>query len=86
VIDTADRGTVLYLEIGATCVGSVIHTAAEGTSLAKGAEKGYFRFGGSCVTTLFLPDQVVWDSDLVQQAAAGREVYARVGERMACWA
>jgi phosphatidylserine decarboxylase len=71
----------LFLEVGATCVGSIVHTNAPGTAVAKGAEKGYFRFGGSCVITLFKAGAVKWDADLIEHSAAGRELYAWMGER-----
>jgi phosphatidylserine decarboxylase len=80
-ISTPSLGEVLFLEIGATCVGSIVHTAVSNALLSKGAEKGYFRFGGSCVITLYEPGRVVWDADLIEHGKAGREVYAWMGER-----
>ena len=75
-------GGVLVLEIGATCVGSIVHTSAAGP-VARGQEKGYFRFGGSCVITLFERGRVRLAEDLLAAAAGGRELYARVGDCMA---
>ena len=46
-------GMLLYLEIGATCVGSIRQTYQPETVVKKGEEKGYFEFGGSCIV-LFL--------------------------------
>ncbi len=80
-LSTPALGEVLYLEIGATCVGSIVHTSVPNALLCKGAEKGYFRFGGSCVITIFEPDRVTWDADLLELGQAGREVYAWMGER-----
>ena len=48
--------------------------------MAKGAPKGYFSFGGSCVTTIYQNGAIQLDADLLEQAAAGREVYAKMGE------
>ena len=48
----AVSASVLIFEIGATNVGSVVHTSAPGTEVAKGAEKGYFQFGGSAIATV----------------------------------
>ncbi len=48
--------------------------------VVKGQEKGYFRFGGSCVMTLWEKDRVEWAEDLRQHGAGGIEVYARMGE------
>ena len=81
-ITSPTLGEVLYLEIGATCVGSIVHTSKPGT-ISKGDEKGYFRFGGSCVITVFEPGRVNWDTDLLEHGRAGREVYAKIGEHAA---
>ena len=79
-VQTFTLGEVLYLEIGATCVGSVVHTAGTQT-VRKGDEKGYFRFGGSCVITIYEPGRVELDRDLLPHARAFTEVYAWMGER-----
>ena len=73
-------GEVLYLEIGATCVGSIVHTSGTGP-VRKGDEKGYFRFGGSCVITLYEPGRLQLDADLLPHAQTFTEVYAWMGER-----
>ena len=80
VLKTASLGDVLLLEIGATNVGSVVQTFTPGQPVAKGAEKGFFRFGGSTVITIFEPGRARFASDLLEHSAAGREVYARMGE------
>ncbi|CAI8266354.1 MAG: Phosphatidylserine decarboxylase proenzyme [Opitutia bacterium UBA7350] len=72
-------GEVLIFEVGATCVGGIHQTYKPGT-VAQGGEKGYFSFGGSCVVTLFKPGTVKFDTDLLDQAIQGTEVYARMGE------
>ena len=81
-LETGSLGTVLLLEIGATNVGSMVTTFTPGQPVPKGAEKGYFRFGGSSTITLFEPGRVRLEGDLVAQSALGRELYARVGDRM----
>lgn len=80
-LQTQQFGTVLLLEIGATCVGSICQTFSPGTRVAKGAEKGYFKFGGSSTITIFEPGQIRFDQDLIDQSMQFREVYARVGDR-----
>jgi len=79
---TRDFGTVLLLEIGATCVGSIIQTHRAGEPVAKGAEKGYFAFGGSSTITLFEPGAVRLAPDLLENAASQTELYARMGSLM----
>lgn len=82
LVESPEVGGVLIVEIGATCVGTIVHTAGAG-DVARGDEKGYFRFGGSCVTTLFEHGRVRLADDLRAAAKGGRELYARVGDRMA---
>ena len=76
-------GTVLLMEIGATCVGTIGQTFNPGQPVAKGAEKGYFAFGGSSTITLFEPRTVKLASDLLEHSASLTELYAQVGSRMA---
>jgi phosphatidylserine decarboxylase len=73
-------GEVLLMEIGATCVGTVKQTYRADEPVRKGAEKGYFLFGGSCVITIFEPGRAQFAEDLVAHSAEGREVYALMGD------
>lgn len=81
LIETDALGGVLVFEIGATCVGTIVHTAGAGV-VQRGDEKGYFAFGGSCVITLFERGRVRLADDLRAAAADGRELYARVGDAL----
>lgn len=79
----SDRfGLVLMLEVGATCVGSFEYTFTPGQWVAKGAEKGFFKFGGSAVLTLFEPGRIQLADDLLAQSARGVELYAHMGDRL----
>ncbi len=80
LLRTPSIGDVLLLEVGATCVGSIVQTYTPDAAVTKGDEKGYFRFGGSCFITIFEPGRVRFADDLVEHSAAGREVYAKMGE------
>ena len=82
-LQTETLGEVLLLEVGATCVGTIVHTYQAGTAVAKGAEKGYFLFGGSCFITIFEPGRVKFAAALLEHSADRREVYARMGDEMA---
>lgn len=81
-IESAEFGTVLMLEVGATNVGSFEYTFPPNTRVAKGDEKGYFKFGGSSTITLFEPGRVKLDGDLLAHTAEHRELYARMGDRL----
>ncbi|MEN8663066.1 MAG: phosphatidylserine decarboxylase [Lentimonas sp.] len=80
VVDSPEFGKVAVMEVGATCVGGMHSTFTAG-AVKKGADKGYFSFGGSCVTTVFKKGAIQFDEDLNTHAAEGREVYAKMGER-----
>jgi len=81
-IESPEFGTALMLEVGATNVGSFEYTFTPNTRVAKGAEKGYFKFGGSSTITLFEPGRVKLDADLLVHTAERRELYARMGDRL----
>lgn len=72
-------GRVAMLAVGATNVGSVVETYRDGERIEKGAERGYFRFGGSYMMTFFEPGRMVLEKDLLEAGQTGREVYARFG-------
>ncbi len=80
---TPRLGTVLLIEVGATNVGSIIQTMTSGAPVAKGSEKGCFKFGGSSTITVFEPGKVRLAADLIAHSAEHRELYARMGEEMA---
>jgi phosphatidylserine decarboxylase len=80
LVESPVFGQVAVCEIGATMVGSIFQTFLPGRAVAKGEEKGLFKFGGSCVITLFQPDRIKFEAELVRHGAEGLEVYARMGE------
>jgi len=81
-LETEKFGRVLILEIGATNVGSIVQTYPPGALVAKGDEKGYFRFGGSSTLLLFEPGRVHLAADLAEHSQHQRELYAHVGDRL----
>lgn len=82
-LETPDFGTVVLLEIGATCVGTIRQTFTPESPVEKGAEKGFFAFGGSSTITLFEPGAVSLMPDLREQSSRQIELYARIGTPMA---
>ncbi|HLB53186.1 MAG TPA: archaetidylserine decarboxylase [Chlamydiales bacterium] len=72
-IETKQFGRMLFIEIGATCVGSIHQTYKAGKEVKKGDEKGYFSFGGSCVILLFEKGRIAFDSDLIENSRKGLE-------------
>lgn len=79
-LETTDFGEVLMIEVGATCVGSVLQSYQPGQTVTRGDEKGCFLFGGSCCITVFEPGRVVFSDDLLENSRERREVYALMGD------
>lgn len=81
-LKTERFGTVICMEIGATCVGTIQQTYTPGRPIAKGEEKGFFAFGGSSTITIFESGTIRLDADLLENSANQIETYARIGSRM----
>ena len=79
-VETKNLGTVLSIEIGATCVGSLHYNFQSKRKINKGQEKGYFSFGGSSIITLFEPGKVKLAKDLLKYSSIGIEMYAHMGD------
>jgi len=74
-------GDVVMAEVGATVVGSIEQTY-KGSSVNKGEEKGYFKFGGSTLVLLFEKGKIHIDEDLLINTAKGYETTVKMGERI----
>jgi len=83
VLDTDTVGELLLLEVGATCVGSIVQSCSEGEAVSKGQEKGYFLFGGSMCISIFKEGRLKFAADLQEQSEQGRELYAKMGDYLA---
>lgn len=73
---------VLYVEVGATCVGSIIQTYKPNCNIKKGDEKGYFKFGGSTIILFFKKDTIKVDEDIINQTSLGFESSVLMGEKI----
>lgn len=74
---------ILMMEVGAMFVGSIVQTYRPRTVVQKGAEKGFFKFGGSTCLLFFAPGTVSFDRDLVENSEQGLETYVKLGEKIA---
>ena len=82
ILRSDNFGDVLTIEVGATCVGSIIQTYSPNSKVNRGEEKGYFKFGGS-TTILFLKKGVAKiDEDIIQQTKLGFECAVKLGEHI----
>ncbi len=81
-IDTKSFGKMLYIEVGATCVGSIKETYTPRVFQQKGAEKGYFEFGGSSLILLFQKNTIKFDEDLLTATKRGFEIRCLLGQQL----
>lgn len=80
LLETGRFGKVAYMEVGATNVGAIHETYTPYHSVPKGAEKGYFSFGGSALVLLFKKGMITLDPDLVNEPH--REIRCLFGQSL----
>jgi phosphatidylserine decarboxylase len=79
---TENFGPLLFIEVGATYVGSIHQTFTPHKPVAKGDEKGYFSFGGSSLILLFEPFRIEFDRDLIEASRQRIEVLGQMGQSL----
>lgn len=80
IFNSDNFGEILHVEVGATCVGTILQTYSPEKRVKKGEEKGYFKFGGSTTILFFKKDTIKIDSDIVEQTKLGFETKVNMGE------
>lgn len=78
LLQTEALGSIAFLEVGATSVGTVVQTYTPASFVKKGTEKGYFSFGGSAILMLFEPKVLLLASDL--KGHGRQEVRCLIGQ------
>lgn len=73
---------IIYVEVGATFVGSIVQTYQPNIKVTKGSEKGYFKFGGSTVILLLKEGILNLDEDIKTQSKLGIETLVKLGEKI----
>jgi phosphatidylserine decarboxylase len=81
-LDSNEVGKILMMEIGAMFVGTIVQTYRPATTVEKGDEKGFFKFGGSTCVLFFEKDSIRFDEDLVKNSAQGLETLVKMGEQI----
>lgn len=81
-LDSEEFGKILFIEVGATNVGSINQTYTPGKFYQKGDEKGYFSFGASTLILLFEPGRLQLDADLLEASAKKIEIRCLMGQKM----
>ncbi|MCX7920554.1 MAG: phosphatidylserine decarboxylase [Clostridia bacterium] len=80
ILHSDNYGDVLYMEVGATSVGSIVQTYKPNAKLKRGDEKGYFKFGGSTVILFMEKGTVAVDEDILEQTDMDLETRVLAGE------
>ena len=82
IFHSENFGDILHIEVGATCVGSIIQTYIPKKPIKKGEEKGYFKFGGSTTILFFEKGKVKIDQDIINETNKGYESKVLLGEKI----
>ena len=82
IFKTDNFDDIIYVEIGATFVGSIIQNYEPNIKVEKGEEKGYFKFGGSTVILLLKEGIINLDKDIKTQSKLGIETAVHLGEKI----
>jgi phosphatidylserine decarboxylase len=82
ILETQNFGKLAYIEVGATMVGKIVQTNLA-KSFQRGAEKGYFLFGGSTVIVIGEPGKWIPDLDLLENTSNNLETYIKLGSPIA---
>jgi len=80
ILDSDNFGKIILVEIGATCVGSIVQTYKPNLRITKGAEKGYFKFGGSTIMMFIKRNHVIIDKDIISNTINKLETKVLMGE------
>jgi len=82
ILDSTHFDKVIYMEIGATCVGAIHETYTPEILTPKGAEKGFFSFGASSLILLFKKNTIRFDQDLLTHSTEHTEIKCLMGQSM----
>ncbi len=69
------------VQIGATNVGSIINFDKVGAEVVRGTQMGMFKFGGSCVITIFEQDTVKFNDELIKLSKEPIEYLSQVNSK-----
>ena len=82
MIRSKNFGDMIQMEVGALMVGRITNHHKKTKKVKRGAEKGYFEFGGSTIIVLLKKDAVVIDSDIIENTNKGFETRVLCGEKI----
>lgn len=81
VLDSDRWGRLVQMEVGAMLVGKITNRPiVPGESVKRGAEKGYFEFGGSTIIMLVQKDRLKLDKKVLVRKNPDGEIPVKIGE------
>jgi len=82
ILQTQNFGLIAYIEVGALCVGKIVHSN-QSRFFKRGEEKGYFLFGGSSIVILGQKNK--WDpcERIQKETVNGYETLIQLGVTLA---
>ena len=83
VIDTDNFGRCVQMEVGAMLVGRIVNHHTEQCRVERGAEKGFFEYGGSTVIVLLPGQELTFSDKVLRGMEEGCEVPVLMGETVA---
>lgn len=78
--ESQNFGKMVFVEVGALCVGKIKQTFKSQSSVVRGQEKGFFEFGASTVLMVTHSKSVEPDPDLIEKTNSGFESRIGLGE------
>lgn len=81
VINSNGWGKVVQMEVGALLVGKIKNYSTK-ARVFKGAEKGYFEFGGSTIIVLFEKGRIELNKNILDKSRKGEETEVYLGMRI----
>lgn len=82
VLETADIGKVIQMEVGALFVGRITNPSHLDEVVERGQEKGYFEFGGSTIIVLLKKDAFTLTESIADGLAESEEVPVMLGQEI----
>lgn len=80
LLKTERFDTIAMIPVGAMMVGKIVQTYTPNLAYKKGAETGYFAFGGSTVVLLFKPGVIDPIDTFIRHSLQGLETAVKMGE------
>ena len=78
ILETENFDKIVYIEVGAMMVGKIVNNVQE--EFTKGAEKGYFKLGGSTIVILLKENELILDKDIINNSKKDIETQVKYRE------